>query len=109
MSPSRKSVPPVVLAQSRAMSFAEAVTNVVVGYGIALATQLLLFPVLGLTIAITENVVIAAMFTLVSLVRSFVLRRLFERLRQRGHRNETAAQAGGGTTSMDGEVQSAIW
>ena len=105
---SRTSAAPRHLAQSKAMSFAEAVTNVVAGYGIALLTQLLLFPALGLTIAITENIVIAAVFTIVSLVRSFVLRRLFERLRSYGCRNETAAQAGGGSASLDGEVQSAM-
>ena len=108
MRPSRKSVPPVVLAQSRAMSFAEAVTNVVAGYGIALLTQLLLFPALGLNMAMTENIVIAAVFTAVSLARSFVLRRLFETHRVRRSRNETAAPAGGGSPSMAGNVQTAM-
>ena len=63
------------------MSFVEAVTNVVAGYGIGLLTQLLLFPTLGLHLAMTENVLIAGVFTGVSLARSFVLRRLFERFR----------------------------
>ena len=82
MSPSRTSAPPVLPAQSRAMSFVEAVTNVIVGYGIALLTQLLLFPIFGLHLAMTENVLIAGVFTIVSLVRSFVLRRVFERVRR---------------------------
>ena len=82
MSLSRTSATPIVLAQSRAMSFAEAVTNVVAGYGVALLTQLLLFPTFGLYLAMTENVLIAGVFTIVSLVRSFVLRRLFERVRR---------------------------
>ena len=64
------------------MSFAEAVTNVVAGYGVALLAQLLLFPTFGLHLAMTENVLIAGVFTGVSLVRSFVLRRLFERVRR---------------------------
>ena len=68
--------------QSRAMSFAEAVTNVVAGYGVALLTQLLLFPTFGLYLAMTENVLIAGVFTIVSLMRSFLLRRLFERVRR---------------------------
>ena len=64
------------------MSFVEAVANVVAGYGIALLTQLLLFPTLGLHLPMTENLLMAGGFTGVSLVRSFVLRRLFERLRR---------------------------
>ncbi len=65
------------------MSLMEAITNVVVGYGIALLTQLLLFPVFAVRLEWGQNVSIAAVFTIVSLVRSFALRRLFERLRLR--------------------------
>ena len=65
------------------MSLAEAIANVVAGYIIALITQLLLFPVLGLHLETPQNVFIAAVFTAVSLIRSFVLRRTFEALRVR--------------------------
>ena len=36
------------MKQSRAMSLVESVANVVVGYGIAVASQMLLFPAFGL-------------------------------------------------------------
>src|SRR4051794_12774861 len=65
--------------QSRAGSLAEAVTNVVVGYGAALLTQWLVFPLFGIATTIRTDVVIAAVFTVVSLARSYALRRLFER------------------------------
>ena len=90
------------------MSFVEAFTNVVVGYGIALATQAMLFPTLGVEIGLAESVVIAAVFTFVSLVRSFLLRRLFEMLRVHRSQNESTALVGGGSASLDGEFQSAI-
>ena len=48
---------------------------------VALTTQLLLFPALGMHLRAGQNVFIAGVFTVVSLVRSFVLRRLFEHLR----------------------------
>ena len=38
------------MKQSRAMSLVEAVTNVVVGYGMAVATQIAMFPNFGLEI-----------------------------------------------------------
>jgi hypothetical protein len=63
------------------MSLLEAITNVVVGFLLALLTQLVLFPLLGLAISISDNVLIGAIFTAVSIVRSFTLRRLFEGLR----------------------------
>jgi hypothetical protein len=75
------------MRQSRAMSLVEAGTNVVVGFLLALATQLAAFPLIGLRISLTDNVLIGGIFTGVSLVRSFVLRRLFEAIRVRGHMN----------------------
>lgn len=63
--------------QSRWMSLMEAATNIVVGYGLAVLTQVLVFPLFGLEVSLGENLGIGGIFTLISLVRSFVLRRLF--------------------------------
>ena len=70
------------MKQSRAMSLAEAVANVIVGYGIAVITQILIFPVFGLHTTLAQNLKMGAVFTVVSIARSYVLRRLFERLRR---------------------------
>jgi len=59
-------------AQSRLMSLVEANTNVVVGFALALATQLVLFPMFGLVVSVTDNVVIGCVFTAVSLARSYI-------------------------------------
>lgn len=69
------------MKQSRAMSLVEATANVVVGYGVAVLTQLLVFPLFGLHTTLAENLRIGAIFTLVSIARSFTLRRLFEAIR----------------------------
>jgi hypothetical protein len=66
------------------MSFVEAIANVVVGYGVAVATQILIFPVFGRHTTLAENLQIGALFTAVSIVRSFALRRLFEAIRSAG-------------------------
>jgi len=70
------------MRQSRAMSLIESVTNVVVGYGLAIVTQLIVFPWFGLHPSLGENLSIGALFVGISLLRSFALRRLFERWRQ---------------------------
>ena len=70
------------MKQSRWMSFAEAVVNVVVGYGVAVVTQMLVFPLFGLRASVSDNLVIGVIFTVVSLARSFTLRRVFESLRR---------------------------
>jgi hypothetical protein len=67
--------------QSRWMSAAEAIANVVVGYGIAVMTQFLVFPLFGLTASLGDNLLLGMVFTVVSLIRSYALRRVFNTLR----------------------------
>jgi len=71
------------MKQSRLMSLVEAVTNVVVGYGVAVMAQMLVFPLFGLQASLTDNLLIGAIFTAASIVRSYLLRRVFEVLRVR--------------------------
>ena len=63
------------------MSLVEAVANVLVGYGVAIATQVLVFPLFGIAASLTENLAIGGVFTLVSVFRSYFLRRAFEAIR----------------------------
>jgi hypothetical protein len=49
------------------------------------------FPLFGIRVTLSANLAIGAAFTIVSIVRSYVLRRLFERLRMRGFKRKTAA------------------
>ena len=63
--------------QSRWMSLLESVTNIVVGYCLAVLTQILVFPLFGLSVSFGENLGIGAVFTVISLIRSFALRRIF--------------------------------
>ena len=63
------------------MSLVEAAANVVIGYGIAVATQVLVFPIFGIHITLADDLAIGLVFAVVSLARGFMLRRVFERLR----------------------------
>lgn len=72
------------MKQSRLMSLVEALTNVAVGYGVAVATQILIFPLFGLHTTLVQNLKMGAIFTMVSIARSYVLRRLFEAIRVQG-------------------------
>lgn len=69
------------MKQSRLMSLVESLANVLVGYGVAVLTQVLVFPLFDLHVPLSDNLLIGTVFTGVSLVRSFVLRRSFEALR----------------------------
>jgi hypothetical protein len=69
------------MTQSRSMSLIEVTTNLVVGYVLAIAMQMAVFPLFGLEAAIGEHLAIGMAFVAVSLARGYVLRRLFERIR----------------------------
>ena len=71
------------MKQSRMASLAEALTNVVVGFAVALLTQLIIFPLFEIAAGLPEHMSIAAVFTVVSLLRSYALRRAFEAWRAR--------------------------
>jgi len=63
--------------QSRKMSMVEAVTNTVVGYLLAVGTQSIAFPLFGIEATFPEHLGIGMIFVVVSLVRSYLLRRAF--------------------------------
>jgi hypothetical protein len=58
------------------------VTNVAVGYILAVGAQLLVFPLFGLEATLGQSLGIGAVFTGVSLVRGYLLRRVFEAVRR---------------------------
>ena len=66
------------MTQSRRMSLVEAMTNVAVGYALAVATQIVVFPWFGLQASFGENLALGGVFTGISLLRGYALRRLFE-------------------------------
>jgi len=65
------------VSQSRAHSFLEACVNIAIGFGVALGAQLVIFPWFGIHIPFEQDLAIGGLFTVVSLVRSYLIRRLF--------------------------------
>ena len=78
--------------QSRIGSVIESVANIAVGFGVALASQMLIFPLYGVHLSLHDNAMITVWFTFISLARSYILRRTFNsitvrRLRARSDQN----------------------
>ena len=71
------------LKQSRRGSLVEAVVNVTVGFGISVALNSFVLPFWGYYPTIGESVSIAVVFTVASVMRSYVLRRLLKSCRVR--------------------------
>lgn len=63
--------------QSKIDSVLEALTNISIGCGVALATQVVWFGVLDKQFSWYEHLGTTAVFTIISFVRSYCIRRLF--------------------------------
>jgi len=63
--------------QTKLQSLLETIFSTLVGMVVALITQVLVFPLFGFTPKISENIAIALIFTVVSVLRGFLVRRLF--------------------------------
>ncbi len=77
--------------QSRVMSLVESIANAIVGYCVAVVTQILIFPIFGLHSTLAQNLKMGAIFTVVSIARSSALRRAFEVIRVRSYTPRHAA------------------
>ena len=63
--------------QTRRFSFLESLVNVGIGYGVAVLTQVAVFPLFGIRVPLRDNLTIGAVFTVISVVRSYTVRRVF--------------------------------
>lgn len=67
------------MSQSKRASLAEAMINTCVGFFVALGTQMIVFPLFGVNFSLHQNLSITVIFTGVSIARSYLLRRIFNR------------------------------
>jgi membrane protein implicated in regulation of membrane protease activity len=66
--------------QTRRQSLLEAWTNVAIGWLVGLLTQIVVFPLYGMKVKLIDNMQITIIFTIVSLIRSYLLRRFYNEL-----------------------------
>ena len=63
--------------QSKKHSFIESLLNTVVGFLISLLVQLIIYPILNIPVTIFQNIIITSVFTIVSIIRGYIIRRYF--------------------------------
>lgn len=69
--------------QTKIHSMIESITNVIVGYLVALMSQIIIFPFFGIHATIKDNLMIGVWFTIISIIRSYLLRRIFNRVTEK--------------------------
>lgn len=65
------------MSQTRKGSMYEAVMNVLVGFGINFTANMLIFPLFSWHISAQQNIGLGVIYTAISLVRSYCIRRWF--------------------------------
>jgi hypothetical protein len=66
--------------QSRKGSLIEAGINVLIGYWINFIANLTILPMFGFNITLSQNLMIGLIFTVISVARSYIVRRYFNAL-----------------------------
>ena len=67
------------MAQSKSRSWKEAWTNIAIGYCVNFVANIVVFPMFGYNITIADNIVIGLVFTVISVIRQYVVRRYFNK------------------------------
>ena len=65
------------MEQTRLQSLIEAGINTLIGYVVSVIAQVIMFPKFGIYVSLSTNMWIVFWFTVISLVRSYVIRRWF--------------------------------
>ena len=68
--------------QTRLMSMVETITNVAIGLIVSFISQLAIFKLYDIHISLAQNLELTLYFTVVSIIRSYVLRRFFNSIRR---------------------------
>jgi hypothetical protein len=74
------------MSQTRRASLLEAFVNVLIGFWVSVAANLVILPFYGVSPGVGVAVEIGVLFTLVSLIRSYALRRMFNFYHLKGAR-----------------------
>ena len=68
------------MKQTKQKSFIESVIQTIIGLGTSILIQVILYPMMGIPVTFTQNLIITLVFFTVSIVRGYFVRRIFEKL-----------------------------
>lgn len=67
------------MSQTKLASFVEAGTNVAIGFCVSVAVGRIAYPLFGYEVTLMDNASLTVVFTVTSMARSYIIRRLFNR------------------------------
>jgi len=65
------------MSQSKKQSVFESVTQTIIGLATSIVGQLVIYPLMGIPVTFSQNLIITAVFFIVSMIRGYLVRRYF--------------------------------
>lgn len=65
--------------QTRIGSLCEAITNIVIGFSVGFLANITVLPAFGYDVTYSDGALISVAFTVISLIRSYIIRRLYNK------------------------------
>ena len=65
------------MEQTKLGSFYESLINIIIGWTINFTANMTIFPLFGWEISVEQNIWLGTIYTFISLIRSYVIRRWF--------------------------------
>ena len=65
--------------QNKKQSLIESIAQTIIGLGTSIIIQVVLYPILGIPVSFTQNLIITAVFFVMSIVRGYIVRRIFNK------------------------------
>ena len=66
--------------QTKRKSFFESIVQTLIGLLTSVLIQFILYPLMGIPVTIFQNIIITLVFFFVSIIRGYLVRRLFDKL-----------------------------
>ncbi len=68
------------MKQTKRKSLIESVIQTIIGLGTSILIQVILYPMMGIPVTFSQNLIITLVFFTVSIVRGYFVRRIFDKL-----------------------------
>lgn len=68
------------MKQNKRKSLVESITQTFIGLATSILIQIILYPMMGIPVTFSQNLIITLVFFFASIVRGYFVRRIFEKL-----------------------------
>ena len=68
------------MAQTKKLSFMESLTQTIIGLVTSFLIQIVIYPTLNIEVSLNQNIIITLVFFVASIVRGYIVRRLFNKI-----------------------------